>query len=270
MPRQQAVELVARLRDRLADLQRQRVRQRVELGDHAGAEALHHGQPLGQRHAPPRPAARRAPRRPWRRRWRRRRRRLRRSAGRWPGCGWSAWSWGRSILARGARRAQKVLQHRRIVEGAVQVGVVELRVPLHGGHIAVAAHADRLDHAVSGTRASTTNCGARSLMPWWWMLLATARFDAGVQLGQARAGQQLDVVEVALVLRHVAVRMRLRLLRGDVLVAACRRTSRSAAGSRGRCRTPACRRRRRRPPVRSRSGRARGRRPTRGAAAVSP
>ncbi len=31
----------------------------------------------------------------------------------------------------------------------------------------------------SGHTASATNCGDRSLMPWWWMLLAVARFTPG-------------------------------------------------------------------------------------------
>ena len=106
--RQQAVELVAGLGDGLAHLQRQGVRQGVELGNDAGAEALHDGQLLVQRHAAPRRAARRAPRRPWRRRWRRRRRWVRRAARRWRGCGSSAWAWWmRAQASRVARAAER-------------------------------------------------------------------------------------------------------------------------------------------------------------------
>src|SRR6185436_14790439 len=51
--RQQTVDLVARLRDGLADLARQRAGQRVELGQECAAKALDRREPLAQRRRGP-------------------------------------------------------------------------------------------------------------------------------------------------------------------------------------------------------------------------
>jgi hypothetical protein len=91
---------------------------------------------------------------------------------------------------------QEVGEHRRVVDGAGVGRVVELGVPLHAGHVG-AGVVRRIASTMpsSGQRASTTKPGARSLMPWWWMLL-TVRGVPAVQRGQPRAGHEFHRVEV--------------------------------------------------------------------------
>ena len=193
--------------DGLAHLQRQRGGQRVEFGHDAGAKALHHRQLLGQRHAAPG--------------------RLRGARGR--GLGGDAggvvgvrfgeqragggvvdlqrghaWCSGQLPGARRARRreSRSAAACRRRCR---VVGVVELRVPLHGGHVARPALADRLDHAVVGQRASTIEARRQVLDALVVDAVDRAR---AARPGTARARRvpatSSIVVEVALVMRGVS------------------------------------------------------------------
>ena len=172
-PRQQAVQLVARLADRLADLLRQRGGQHFQLGHQQGAKALHGGQPLGHRRGRPARAARRAPRRPWPRPWQACRRPIRRSGCRWPGCGWrGSGSW----CSRAARRRRESLAgsaRRRSAcdrPGRGTPGAIAPRRRSSGP-----ASARPRSCSSSGQRASTVKSAARSLMPWWCTLLTVVR-----------------------------------------------------------------------------------------------
>jgi hypothetical protein len=106
---------------------------------------------------------------------------------------------GSAFRARRAAGGQEVVEHRRVVDGAGVGRVVEFGVPLHAGHVGRPGVVRRKASTMpsSGQRASTTKPGARSFTPWWWMLLATVRGAAGVQLGQPRAGHEFHRVEVA-------------------------------------------------------------------------
>ena len=180
MPRQQAVELVARLRDRLADLLRQRARparrarpprRRESAADAALRSASGTRGPGGLRGA--------------------RGGGLGGDAGGVVGGQFGDQRAGGGVVdlqrghavqccARGARRGEKIVEHRGVVEACRASGV--------GGTRGATARrrrspgrARRIASTMpsSGQRASTTKPGARSLMAWWWMLLIRRALTPG-------------------------------------------------------------------------------------------
>ena len=178
--RQQAVELVARLADRLADLLASGcgpafpARRRP-----AGAKALRSRPGARPAASPPSPAARRARPRPWPP----------------PMPASSAGEFGDLLagggvdgslrvavmaLRRGACRVEEVVQDRRVVDQRAVGRVVKFGMPLHRRDEA-RRRAQRigLDHAVVGATRLDPKPGARSLMPWWCTLLTVARGTPG-------------------------------------------------------------------------------------------
>ena len=223
-PAEQAVQLVARLRDRLADLARQRRGQRLELGDDRGAKARRSPPCARPAAAPPRPAARRARAPPWRRRWRRRRPAARRSARR-GGVGDLRRSEvmvaGRRARPRGSRRAAGRSS------SVPSPRAVELGMPLHRGHEA-AGPGFRIASIMPslGQRASTTKPGGQVLDALVVDAVDRRPRRALEDLAPAGVpGDELDRVEVAVVDLGVAVPHRARAAACRCPGAACRRSA---------------------------------------------
>ena len=113
-----------------------------------------------------------------------------------------------------------------------------------------------------GHVASTTKPGARSLIRLVVDAVDDRRARALEDLGQARAGDELDAVQVAVVDLGVAMHARRPVAACRCPAAACRRRRRSSAAGRGRRRARACRARRKPRAGRARSRRGCGRRST--------
>ena len=154
---------------------------------------------------------------------------------------------------RGSRRGGAVVER-------AFAGAVEFRMPLHRGHEGRAGLADRLDHAVARAARLDHEAGGQVLDALVVDAVDRCPRRALEDLRQPSARHELDLVEVAVVARRIAMPHRRRAAGCRCPGAACRHAPRSSPAGRGRCRAPACRapRRRRAGPARSR--RAPGRR----------